>query len=278
MRRTFITLLSAVALLMALAGAAHAGAFVPGSGTLTIRLAGLPPLSAGDNGTGATTAAGPILTETPALFGPVDIDIPDSLFTGVPQISDLRISQLGKPTSAATLSAGAGENGGFGGVAALAGNTTICVFSCVFIQVVIPLSVNGAAGTFNGTALGQPLTVLGGLWTTGAAQITGVNTELQSGAGGIICAPVTCPTTVLNTGTGNGVFVGTVTLTGTNGLSAGGGGTITLVTPTLTKSLAGNLPLFAIQSLEFVPEPAELLMLGAGAIVFGAYGWRRKRG
>ena len=50
------------------------------------------------------------------------------------------------------------------------------------------------------------------------------------------------------------------------------------MTPTLTKSLAGNLPLFAIQSLSFVPEPAELLMLASGALVFGVYGWRRMRG
>jgi hypothetical protein len=50
-----------------------------------------------------------------------------------------------------------------------------------------------------------------------------------------------------------------VTLTGTNTLTATSGvGKVTLVTPTLTISLAGALPLFAIQTLTFtsVPEPA----------------------
>ena len=84
-------------------------------------------------------------------------------------------SSLNPAQRSATLTSTGGPAGGLGGSAALAGDTTICVFSCLFIQVVIPLTVNGAGGTFTGTALGQPLTVNGGFWTTGQAVINGVS-------------------------------------------------------------------------------------------------------
>jgi hypothetical protein len=284
-----VSCIVAMGLTLVVAGATQAGTFDAANSSLTIRLAGLPPLAANANpGNGAVSAAGPqvSLVATPtAPFGPQNIDIPDSLFTGVPQISDLRIVGLGEPQANATFTGAAGPGGGFGGTAGLNGNTTICVFSCVFIQVVIPLTVNGQGGVFTGTALGQPLTVSGGFWTTGSATIAGINTQplftntnISTAAK---CAPVTCGVNTLALGLDVPMsYLNQVTLTGTNTLTATSGvGKVTLVTPTLTISLAGALPLFAIQTLTFtsVPEPGMALLTGAAITTLVALGRRRQR-
>jgi hypothetical protein len=284
MRKLFSLLLVA-AMGIAVAGTASAATFDAANSSLTIRRSGLPPVGAAGNPGGAVSSSGPVVTEFASptkAFGPVNIDLADSLFTGVPQIVDLRLSGLDKPagTGNAVLTAAGGPGGGFGGIAPLSGNSTICVFSCAFgIQVQVPLTVVGAGGVLFSTALGAPLTVanLASGWTTGAAVISGINTELVS-FGGNTCAPVTCPVTTLANGTGIGVYATQVTLSGTNNLNGTGAGSITLVTPVLTNSVAGALPLFAIQTLVFTPEPGTLLLLGAGVAGLAVVGRRKMRG
>jgi hypothetical protein len=242
---------------------ALAGIFKAAESSLTIRLGVLPPLVTGGNVGGAQTSVGPVVTEfaaPTAAFGPANIDIPDSLFTGIPQISDLRFHGLGKPVSTATLATGQGFGGGFGGIAGLGGSATICIFSCAFIQVVVPAAVIGVGGQTFTTALGLPLTVSAAYgWTTGPAVITSIDTNLRSLAGNI-CAPVTCPVTTQASGVTLPTVVNTVTTTGTNNLTPQGGGTMSLVAPVRTNSLAGRVPLFAHQKLSFL-SPLEKVTL-----------------
>jgi hypothetical protein len=258
MRRTFISLLSAVALLMALAGAGQAGTFDAANSNLQVILSTLPGITIGGNPGGAASGAGPVVTAfaTPTKpFGPTNVDLPDSLFTGVPQIVDLRLQGLDLPGgSTAVFTTAGGFGGGFGGIAPLSGSTTICAFSCPFgLQIQVPLGVIGGSGTqLFTTALGVPLTVSPGTgWTTGVAVITGLGSPTPS------------------------AFA-----TGSNSLTSGNGaGSVTLVTPVRVNvgAIGQILPLFGIAHLEFVPEPAEMLMLAAGALVFAAYGRRRMR-
>ncbi len=292
MRKLFPVLLAASMLLAA--SAASAGAMLGGS--FTIRLAGLPPLEQLANLTGGSSFDGATVTLANQEFGPSDIDLPDSLFTGVPQISDLRITGLDlpgngtqtfAPGAAGTILVGPAPSGsttgaGLGGTAAMSGDTTICVYACAAIQVKVPLNINGVGGQLFATALFQPLTVTAGQgWSSGAAVVTGVNSQVNVTLGNGTCVPVTCSVDQLATGEGNGQYVTKVTFNGTNNLTAGGGGSVTLVTPIRTKSLAGNLPLFGIVTLLFegdgsVPEPGTLLLLGSGVIGLIAMG-RRKR-
>ena len=67
--------------------------------------------------------------------------------------------------------------------------------------------------------------------------------------------------TAVVTGTGNG----TATAMGSNGLTAGGAGTIVLVSPIkIITNVAGTLAAFGVLTLTYVPEPGTLLLLGLG--------------
>ncbi len=97
------------------------------------------------------------------------------------------------------------------------------------------------------------ITVFGGGWTTGNVQVIGTT----------------------------GPFAGRIlaSTTGTDQRTAGGGGTIVLVTPTLTRTNVGgseNLPLVGKLTLTFVPEPGTLMLLGSGVAGLAMLGRRRK--
>jgi len=254
-------LLLATAMLVAGPAAAE---FLDGS--LELRIGAFPPVVVQSNpGVSVTVLdSGPVvnfgITGTRA-FGPVSVDMPDSLFTGVPQISDLRISGLAMPRTGhpGTLSPGGlgtlqnpvGEPllNRFGGQVPLSGSATICVFACWAIQIQIPLTIIGQGGTLTGTSLGLPQTVEAAPgWTTGPAQLTGINTGVLS-YWGWPCAPVTCPHTTLLYGTELSHLLATVTGTGENTVSVGGAGSMSLVSPARITTAVGTLPVFARQTL-----------------------------
>jgi hypothetical protein len=110
----------------------------------------------------------------------------------------------------------------------------------------LPLTSGGTRGVGLGGTLsvtsyaGAIWTVRGTAWTTGPAVATNVRTT-----------PNATPTTV--------------TLTGYDNRTAGGGGTVQLVTPIQFSLAGGNLTgTHGVLTLSFVPEPGGLLLLGAG--------------
>lgn len=340
MTRRAILVGSLAAILLMAAAAARAAPFW--GGTLTLKVGPLPPIpvSASQGAIGPAqlvrdldgTHGGRIRLEKGA-FLPTTFDLPDSLFTGIPRISDLRIGAgagaggLGAPKTTATLAQGFADTanaagpplaGSFGGTAALSGTATLCVLGCGNLQVPVPLSRAGAGGTTTPTLAGRNLFLRGAPWTTGTAVVTiptttpggrvvpGANVHVTTG--GLEGAATTLPlraaahtagsstakgaTTVLRTMTGatTALFhsaasasttaktTRTLSLAGFDTRTAGGIGTVQLVSPARVDTgdeVAGSLGVFSVQTLHFIPEPGTLLLLGAGVAGLAALGRSR---
>jgi hypothetical protein len=122
--------------------------------------------------------------------------------------------------------------------------------------IVTPSLALGVPATRTASGIGGVrVTVIGQPWTVGAARVTGVTFVTPSGA------------TVTN---------GTVSATGSNGLTPGGMGTLNLVSPMKVMAPSwGSFPVLATLTLEFVPEPATALLLACGLAGLAAI--RRRR-
>ncbi len=67
-------------------------------------------------------------------------------------------------------------------------------------------------------------------------------------------------------------------MTGSDARTAGGQGQVTLVAPGgLMSTLGGPFPLFVSMTLNFVPEPGGLLLMGSGIATLVLLGSRRMR-
>ena len=255
MRRLF-GLVAAVALVVGVSAPASATSLLLKDSTLTITISPLlsavfvqspdpHPISVTSTSGGFVLPAGLLAGTT---FPPIQ------LFTGVSFLSSMTVAAAN-----GTMSVGGFNPGAV--VGPLAGSVLYGFLGSI-LKLPLPLSVVGAAGT-NAAIVSTfevGFNVTGMSWTTGTGMITGISTR-----------------------TPNGAVVNTVTISGSDNRTAGGVGTLTLVSPARVLwfgdlSHVGLRPLTAVMSLRFVPEPGELLLLvsGLGALLLVARRRMRK--
>jgi len=295
------------AALSALPAAGRAGIFDPADSIFALKLEAIvPAVVVADGGSAGLVMisddgfGGHQIQAQPSIWNTVNFPSGTSLFTGVPFISNLRVSLHNGSESFASsfvfanpVSAAGAPIFGFGGVGDLTGQMVIELIGGFSIP--LPLSPVGQSppqtqmvpvmGLFN-------ITNTFGPWVTAAVPITGISTNAitlpgRGGASGVAFTLV--PTTLeavntLTTGgakvtvcgaTCNPLVVGTVSLAGTHGLnSASKPGLVTLVSPIRVDAGAvlGRSPAGALQRLAFIPEPAPMLLLLAGlvALIWGS--------
>jgi hypothetical protein len=238
-----------IALATGMSTTAQAGALV--SADITVQLiASLLFPGAGATGTAvsnlaATLGAGSAfagtqtvtLTGTQALKSPVD-KIVFKMFGNGPN----------------TVFAGT-TPGNVGGSVTFNGKAYLYVTPSAASPFLTPPAKIGKMTTFTTMGSGLAFTIFGAPWTAGAATITGLTGQ---------------DTTM---GATNGT---TLMVTGMNALTAGGGGTLTLVSPGKVWVSTGNkLPVIGTLVLNYVPEPGTLLLLGSGALGLAILGRRR---
>jgi hypothetical protein len=239
------------------------------SATLEFFLATLPPATFVGNGSSAGTAAN-VLSATLAS---------GSAFSGMTTPS------FPNPATVTNVIITIGPNGpgSFTGYAPQRVRGSMAVGGTAKIKglgvtlLAVPLALGVVQTNVIGTSPGIVITAFNGSWTAGTAAVTGVT--------GI---PVTLSYsfhTGASTLSNMITTTGTVTMMGRNALKqtlsgTGVGGTLTLVTPTkvLTNIMASPIvPTFARLTLNFVPEPSQLLMLGTGSAILLLMGVRRRR-
>jgi hypothetical protein len=238
--RHLLGLIACVALAAGAAGSSGASTLRLKNSTLGVSTPGLPPFDSGQ-----IPGSVPILVSSgggsfvvpPDVFAAVAA-LPTQLFTGVQLISSLNVTGTNDTGS---FTAAGGSHGGFGGLESLAGRLVVGILHAA-LNVEIPLSVAGAGGQAQGEGFAFEVTVTGHGWTTGTAMVTGVAMK-----------------------TPNGGFENTVTLSGYDNRATDHAGALQLVSPIRVVSNAPDLlpGLFLVQTLNFIPEPGTLLLLGA---------------
>jgi hypothetical protein len=159
--------------------------------------------------------------------------------------------------AAGNFTAAGGPGGGLGGPMAVAdGAIRLLAYSGDVTLLAIPLSPIGRPGGFASVTGGGGtiLQVYGTGWTTGVQTLM---------------APAT-------TISGRTTTPWTGTATGTDLRTASGAGTLVLITPMFIRSnLAGDLPSFATLTLNYVPEPSTLVLVGLGIAGLALRGGRK---
>lgn len=125
----------------------------------------------------------------------------------------------------------------------------------------VPLFPVGGGGTATAVLAGIPITVIGATFSNL----------------GLTTANPTVVTMITGTEAGNPI---TVTATAFDNRTAGGKGTVQLVAPSsavLAMGALGSLPVIGTLTLQFVPEPGTLLLVGAGIAGLTAFGRSRRR-
>ncbi len=243
------------------------------TGTVSFQLGSLPTLSFTGSETGVSVSSGSgHFTVAPGVFQTVNAALESSLFTGVPTIDGL--------TFTITNQTGTFSGNG-GGIMPLAGNSKVTLLKG-FATLTVPLSLVGAGGpvplaaatpvgcvrpdrenaivgtcanTISAKLAGIYITVTNAAWTSGKARETGVTFQKPEGT-----------------------FVNTVTRTGYDNRTEGHQGRIQMVTPVrVITNAAGTLAAFVTMTLEFVPEPGTLVLIGSGALGLALIGLQRRR-
>ena len=237
--RKLLTFGAAALLAFGLAGPAHAVP-TPFSGTLTVVLGTLPPITVATTGTANVTFSGSNITAISLAGGSfatsVVIPVTDPAAAPITQVAANVTNGAG---SFSTIP-GANINNNFvtnltgagSGPMAVQGVAKVGLFPGPLANLSVPFTSGGVNGVGLGgnlvtaSAFGVGVSVRGAPWTTGTAS------------------------------------VGTATVMGFVS-----GNTVQLVSPTFISTTIGAsavLPAFAVLTLSFVPEPGTLLLLASG--------------
>jgi hypothetical protein len=177
-----------------------------------------------------------------------------TLITSAPPITGAFLTVIGH--AAGSFTAGGGPGGGLGGPMTLGGQARITAYYGNVTLVRVPLSVVGLPGGFDyfTGGGGTIIQVSGTGWTTGSWTLM-------------------VPATTVGGGTATPE---TITATGADLRTASGAGTLVLISPVFVRTnLAGDIPSFATLTLNYVPEPSTLLLVGAGLAGLALRGRRR---
>jgi hypothetical protein len=161
----------------------------------------------------------------------------------------------GGANAAGSFAPGGGGNGG------VMGNSFVANFFFTNGQPGGSVSLDpiGGAGTAMGAIAALPVTVYSAAWTDLGVSATTPTKTIQ-----VMKSPAGIPYTV--------------TATAFDNRTAGGLGTLQLVVPTSAQIFQGlleELPIVGVLTLQFVPEPGTLVLVGSGVIGLVAFGRKR---
>lgn len=305
MIRKLLSVLAATAVVLG-SGTAMAGTFDPANSILSIQVGSIPGIgiSSTDNSAGVTITddglGGHIVSDDAGVWQTTDFGAGTSFYTGIPLISNLKVTVVNKSGSMAdgwgpvANPIGGGStcdplNGAatcLGGYEPLVGQAVIFALG---LQIPIDLGQVGwiAGGNATAKVLNNNITLTAMSFVTGKVQITGISTNLVTINGTQTGAIFTLNPTPVSHGLANNVTVAgvivelnTVSVNGTNGLaSASESGMVTLISPIRvnTSGLVGRIPALAKKKFVFVPEPGTMLLLVSGAVGLAVVGRKRMR-
>ena len=296
-----------------LAGSAQAGQLDQGKTTLSMILSALPKIEITalpgseslvtlQNGSQGNPSVGHNIVASATVWSTVNFGPGTTLFTGVPLISNLKVTVANAPgvlqdgvVIASNQIGGGGSVGpAFGGNMRMNGTVLVNALGGAIV-LPVPLShVGGAMGeTTMVSLLGNNITVTNGPFITAPVVITAVTSNFitipaRGNVQGVGFTLQPTPAETVMTPSTNGGYVSqnggqaienhTVTVSGTQNLLSGSkAGSVTVVSPMRidTAAIAGRIPGSVTAHFEFVPEPGTVLLLVSGAVGLAVIGRRR---